>query len=101
MPQQKKWEDKVREEFMKEYENNATVNMERVADWFISKFSTLLDQRQKELVEAIRIDSFIAEIKTDDDEKLWVRIDNYLPEKQGSILLISQEKLDSLLTPKE
>ena len=30
----------------------------------------------------------IAETKVDDEDRLWVRLDNYLPEKMGNIRLI-------------
>lgn len=30
----------------------------------------------------------IAEIKVDDEDRLWVRLDNYMPDKKGAIRLL-------------
>lgn len=60
---------------------------------------TNLTKETREILEDNLLGGFIGEIKTDDNEKLWVRIDNYLGQSpNGEIILIDRKKLNEILS---
>ena len=66
----------------------------------LNNIETLLAEEREAIKSKLKdnqLGGFIAETKTDDNEKLWVRIDNYFGESpSGEIILIDRKKLELL-----